>query len=171
MVEAPTSLRRSPDSLACTAAAALVYINTQMLALFRVTRLAGRRRLRLSPRRVAGAVVFALLAHQATAQSWASCDERAVGAMPPAMAAMTHGPHDTATPGTPNAPEPCQGTDCDHTLPASECGLGTVCTVVALPGSAIRAVRQGDTIGEPFIVVIDGPRAPEFAPDPPPPRA
>ena len=120
-------------------------------------------------RRVMGIVVLALFARQTTALASVGCN----GAHHPAsspMATMDHQAHGDAPADMPDAPVPSNDSGCDHSAPASACGLSGGCLVAVAAVPVATDVPRSASLREfPAPAVRD--LAPEFAPDTPPPRA
>jgi hypothetical protein len=132
-------------------------------------------------RRVTGAVLIALFAHQSIAVAPMKCAARGAEPESAAMAEMGHAQHGVVSANAkrpsgaidgPTSPAPSHPSDCDHTLPTNDCGIGVGCVAavaVASPTILVSAPPLGAAAD--FFTATDGILRVEFAPDTPPPRA
>jgi hypothetical protein len=120
-------------------------------------------------RRVVAAVVLALFARQSTAHAWTHCNGLVADRASSAMAPMPHQQRDAGHSGMPDSPAPKQGSNCDHTMPADGCGIGSGCVVAVLGTALVVAAPRAVPVRE-FLVPAEAPVSLEFAPDVPPPR-
>lgn len=126
-------------------------------------------------RRVVALVLFAVFANRTLGDAWVRCDLGDVSPATSPMTEMSHDHHAAESPRAPAAPHAAdppapQGSPCGHPVSAGDCGLGTGC-IAAVYGTVIVIATLDPGLQGDYAALANGPRALEFAPDTPPPRA
>jgi len=128
------------------------------------------RLLRHALRRVAGAVVLMLFAHQTIASAWIACDEHGSERPAAGTVAMPHDHHSPTHARQANVPAPSHRSGCDHSALDNGCCMLAGCAVacvstpllaVALPPARLFAIAAPTGT---FLSL-------DIAPAVPPPRA
>ena len=87
------------------------------------------RLLRHALRRVAGALVLMLFAHQTIASAWIACDEHGSERAAAGTAAMAHDHHSPTHGRQANVPAPSHRSGCDHSALDNGCCMLAGCAV------------------------------------------